>query len=292
MAKRIGKNKNQQSDWGYLMPKLDLEVIRQALDNFDRTYVTEYLATSDTAEVVNKPSSPLPLMDENNDPMYGSEFFDLITAHLLLRECDPDKYPISANIAEQATRLGYEGLRHCGIMTDDFCRRRFCNQIAFNELPDSSQVWNYLLWLERYRHPALQMWFYYTLLLWAMLEDKHLCQYGYRSRVILGICMRYSMTETCDYNAERKHDVLHIQNPMLRLVRVCCKHEFPESKWEERIPYLLSSLREFSILTLGTMLSRSCAFEIFRPLGLVTKLRSEQFHQKVVDQFYKSHYKH
>ena len=274
------------------MPKLDLEVVRQAIENYNKTYLTEYLATSDEAETVNPPSSPLPLMDENNDPMYGTEFFDLMVANLLLRECDPEKYPISANVAELITRLGYEGLRHCNIMTDDIYRREFCNKIAFNEIPDRGQVWNYLLWLERYKHPALQMWFYYTLLLWVMLEDKHPHQYGYRSRILIGICMRYNLTSTSDYNAERKHDVLRIQNPLLRLIRVCCKHEFPESRWDEKIPYLLSSLREFSLITLGTMLSRTCAFEIFRPLGLVTKIRNEQFHQKVVDQFYKNNYKH
>ena len=274
------------------MKQLDLEVIRQAVENFNKTYLTQYLATSDEPETVNEPSSSIPLLDKNNDPLYGEEFFDLMVVNLLLRECNPSKYPISSNIAELITRLGYEGLRHLSIMTNDIERREFCNKIALNQLPDRGQVWDYLLWIERYEHNALQMWFYYTLLLWVMLEDKHPYQYGYRSRILVGISMRYSLTQVSDYNAERNHDVLRIQRSIVKLITACCKHEFYESEWQRMIPYLLSSLREFSILTLGTMISRSCAFDIFRPLGMVTKIRSEKFHQKVVDQFYNKHYKH
>lgn len=274
------------------MKKLDLEIVRQAIENYNKKYLTEYLGTSDEPELVNEPSSPIPLLDKNNQPMYGEEFFDLMIANLLLRECDPKQYPISANVAELVTRLGYEGLRHCDIMTNDYARREFCNQVALNKLPERGQVWNYLLWIERYKENALPIWFYYTLLLWVMLEDKHPYQYSYRSRVLLGISMKYTLTQISDYHAERYHDKFRIQPLMMRVIKACCKHEFKESEWRQLVPYLLSSLREFSILTFGFMLSRSCAFEIFRPLGMVTRVRSEKFHQMVVDQFYNKHYQH
>ena len=270
------------------MKQLDLEVIRQAVANFNKTYIDKYLATSDEPECVNEPSSHIPLLDKNNDPVYGEEFFDLMVVNLLLRECDPEKYPINSNVAELITRLGYEGLRHCDILSCDQERMLFCNQIAFNEIPKRGDVWSYLLWVDRYKFNVLTNWFYYTLLLWVMLSEKHHHQYGYRSRILVGISTKYSLTKVSDYNAERKHDVFNIRPQMMRLINTCCKHEF--TKWTDMLPYILSSLREFSIITLSSMISRSCAFDIFRPLGMVTKIRSEKFHQKVVDKFYKNHY--
>lgn len=268
--------------------KLDLEIMRQAVENFNKTYISEYLATSYEPETVNPPSSPIPLLDANNEPKYDERFFDLMCANLLLRECDPKKYPLTANTAELISRLGYEGLRHCGIMLNDCSRREFCNNIALNRMPNPMQVWDYLLWVERYDHNAAPMWFYYTLLLWVLLEDKHNKQYSYRSRMLITLSAEYALTPVRP-DSERRGDVLRVQKKLKRLITAGCKHDFELSGKDQLVPYLLSVLREFSIVTIASMVERTCAFEIFQPLGMVTRAGKERFHQKVVDQFYKTH---
>lgn len=268
--------------------KLDLEVMRQAVENFNKEYLNAYISTSLDPEEINEPSSDIPLADKNNVPRYNDEYFDLMVANLLLRECDSDKYPLCFDAVELISRMGYEGLRHCGIMLDDLARKEFCNDIALNKVPKAVRVFDYLLWVEQHAHADMTIWFYYTLLLWILLEERYDKQFVYRSHMLYCLDVTYGFTHVYPRESERYTDALHIQPQLSRLITACCKRGCEEAESESIIPYLLSTLRRFSLVTVSTMLCRSSAFEIFRPLCSVIRSREFNLHRMVVDKSYKN----
>ena len=264
--------------------KIDNSTI-ESINVANEMYIPEYLSNSFEIEEIVNPSSSIPIMDVNNKPKYGIEFFDLIVSNLLLEEYDRSTYPISHNVAELASRLGYEGLRHCDILTCDMARKDFCLDAGYGRIPKDYHVYNYMLWINRYNHNALPIWFYYTLIPWLLIKVDFNEQFAYRSRLLVGIAYAYAYTKITDNNAEHCCDILRIQQHLLRLLKACCNHNFGDDR-KKFLLYILSTLKEFSLLTLSTMIGRCCSFPEFKIVGEELRRAITKKHQEVIDTSY------
>ena len=261
------------------------------LDKQKDAVISGYRGTSDDRTELVEPSASVPSLDKNNTPKYGNLYFDYVVCSLLLHELYPNDYEMSINLSEIVGRMAYDGLRYCDILTCDKSREDLCDDMMLNRVPPSGKVFDYMLWVMRYNkdHNALPVWFYHTLPLWILLDDKLNQQFAYRSKLLVNTIYAYGLVKITDLNAERTHDVLDIGKYLRHILTRCVTHEFNEDKDGSIFTlYILSTLREFSLVTLGTMIARKCAFDALQPLGAETRMTMMKRHQRIIEQEYKA----
>ena len=263
-----------------------LQEVTDKLVELNEEYVPRFFNESHEREEVVGDSSTIPILDKNNTTKYGLDYYDLMIANILLRRHDEIKYELSANFAEIITRIAYEGLRHMRIF-DDKTAYDFCNDIALHRIPKSTWVYQYLNFVVRYPHNALPYWFYYTLLLWAFVDTPVFNNVTYRSRLYVGIIYNCGLTKFQSYEADRTHDVFDLKDKLSRLIISCIRDKRYE-KNDNFIPYMVDSLRVFSIIILSTIISRGCKWDVFCKLGSQVISQRLKEHQQVIDTSYRS----
>ena len=256
------------------------------LQQLNDEYIARYLGTSHVPNPLKANNSPIPHIDTANEPKCDLEYYDLMIVNLLMHRHYTVECKLTANIAEIVSTMAQEGLTRSGVMSEHDAER-FCYALTHNMMPEHCLMWQYLSYLERYDHTVLPYWFYYTLLLWVFVESKHFNHTPKRSRYFVGVIHNYGLTEFTDYNADHTHDVFDVREKMLRLVYLHLKDKRYEEDTKALMLQIVDSLRVFSVVTFAALLSRSCTWAIFKPIGGEVLHQRLVEHQSVVNEDYK-----
>ena len=283
MAEGFGQNIHFTHNWGF---GIMLENIKTQLYTETRRLEQEFLANS------WKYFTPKPLYtgqegEELND--YDTTYFDICVANILLH-CLDKSWELNANISEMITRIGYEAMRNSEILANDDERREFCNSIALNKYPRQELIHGYLLWFENHRNDRLDVWFYWTLVMWAFLDLPPYPHHAYRSRIMVGISAEYGLTEQAlnHGKSDRLFDALTIGPKLHRLLH-CAASDGTYRDTGRFTEYATDTLHEFSLLTLSALMSRDCKWTELKILGVKEWNVIRVKHQLVVDKHYLRH---
>ena len=250
--------------------------------------ITKYLGTSHVPNVIQPCDSPIPHVNDTVVPTCGVEYYDLMIVNLLMYRHYSVTCTLTANIAEIVANMAQEGLVRTNVMTLEEATI-FTTDIVHNRIPKRSLMWKYLSFIERYDHNVLPYWFYYTLLLWVFVDSKRFDNSPTLSRYFVGLIHCYGLTQFTDHNADRNHDVFDVREKLLRLIYLIMKDERYEDNTETMILHLIDSLRVFGIITFSSILSRSCIWNIFKPIGAEVLHQRLVEHQSVVNMDYKQY---
>ena len=256
------------------------------LKELNEEYIARYLGTSHIPNPLQQSSSPIPHLDTATTPKLDLEYYDLMIVNLLMRRHYTVECKLTANMAELVATMAQEGLVQSGVM-DNHNAERFCYALTHNKIPERSLMWQYMAYLERYDHNVLPFWFYYTLLLWMFVESKHFNHTPTRSRYFVGAIHNYGLTQFTDYQADHTHDVFDVREKLLRLIYLILKDKKYEEDTETMMLHIVDSLRIFSTITFAALLSRSCTWAIFKPIGGEVLHQRLVEHQSVVNEDYK-----
>lgn len=256
------------------------------LKEYNTQYIARYLGTSHIPNTLNIPNSPIPHMDNASEPKCDIEYYDLMMINLLMRRHYTVECTLTANMAELVATMAKDGLMKLEIMSEK-AADRFCYALTHNMIPSHNLVYQYVAFLERYDHRVLPYWFYYTLLLWSFVESEHFDHTSSRSRFFVGVIHNCGLTQFTDYQADRTHDVFDIREKLLRLTYMILRDKQFERDSDTMIRYLIDSFRIFSIIIHAALISRSCNWSIFKPIGAEVLHQRLVEHQSVVNEEYK-----
>ena len=246
------------------------------LKEYNNSYIARYLGISHIPNTLDTSESQIPHIDTRDKPICDLDYYDLMMINLLMYRHYTVECSFTANIAEIVATMAQEGLVKMNVMSS-YDAKEFCYALTHNRIPSYNLIYQYIAFLERYNHTVLPYWFYYTLMLWAFVESKHFNHTSSRSRYYVGVIHNYGLTPFTDYQADRNHDVFDIREKIIRLVYMVFRDKKYEKDSDTMILHLIDSLRIFSIITFAALISRSCKWSIFKPIG------GEVLHQRLVE---------